>query len=134
MITNRRSFLNIRMKKVVYPAMYFFLCLMFGSCNDEQTRQRSLNGWDLTADLQNEMISISHDSLGTVMDAIQLQIISEGVKTKLTDWKVKSLKDGLIISTNNPFKSSWEFKLLENRIVVSSLAGGSFITAMHRHL
>lgn len=110
--------------------MYFFLCFLFVSCTDEQTRQRSVNGWNIAADLQNEMLSISHDSLGSVLDAIQLQIISEGINTKLTGWKVKSLKDGLVITTNNPVNSSWEFKLLENRIVVSSLAGGSFINAI----
>ena len=118
------------MRKIFYGSTLFFVCLMFCSCRETQFRERYLNGWHLITDIQNERITLSHDSLGIVLDDIQLQVLSEVVKTDLKGWKIKRFKQGLEVHTDNPVTSSWTFKLLKNRIIVSSSAEGSCITAI----
>ena len=118
------------MRKIFNGSTCLLLSLLFYSCGDVQIKEQSLNGWDLKADLQNEKLSISHDSLGLILDNIQLQVSGDGVKNNLTGWKVKRTKDGLSIRTNTPENSSWTLSLMENRILVSSSTEGAYITAV----
>lgn len=107
--------------------MFFFLYLMV---NFGQNRQYSLNAWNINVDVKNEKISLSNRNLGIVLDNIQLQVIYEGVLTKLTGWQPENVIDDLIIRTNKPINIIWEFKVLENRIVVSSSVNNTFISAI----
>lgn len=115
------------MKKLIFSAMFFFLYLMV---NFGQNRQYSLNAWNINVDVKNEKISLSNRNLGIVLDNIQLQVIYEGVLTKLTGWQPENVIDDLIIRTNKPINIIWEFKVLENRIVVSSSVNNTFISAI----
>ena len=96
-------------RKVINIAIYFVLCLILISCKDEQTRKQTLNGWDVIADVSNSSISISHNNLGIALGNLQLQVISEGVKSDLTSWKVRRVREGLVVRTDNPVTSSWTF-------------------------
>ncbi len=121
---------NNKMKKLINYLLFVITVTMLGFCKKAPTEQYSINGWDVGIDLNNGRISISNKELGKVLDTIQLHVISDGVITRLTDWQLKKGKVGLVISTHNPVKSSWEFKLLENRIVVNSSVKGSLISAI----
>lgn len=118
------------MKKPINYLLFFITVALISFCKKAPTEQYSTNGWDVEIDLKNERISLSNKGLGKVLDTIQLHVISNGIITRLTDWQLKKGKEGLIISTHNPIKSSWKFNLLENRIAVSSSSGESYITAI----
>lgn len=115
------------MKNIICTALLLFggLIMVYG-----QNKQYSKHDWNIDIDLKNEKISLSNKNLGIVLDKIQFQVIYENVLTKLTDWQVENINDNIIIHTTKPIKILWEFKLLENKIVVSSSVKNTFIAAV----
>ena len=117
------------MKNLMCSAIFLFWGLM-AVCGHNNNMQYSMNGWNINVDLKNEQLSISNKDLGTVLDNIQLQIINADILTKLTDWQLKNDDDILIIQTQKPANIHWEFKVLKNKIEVTSTSKNTFITAI----
>lgn len=118
------------MKNLKNYVLFFLIGLIFSFCKNSQNEQHSLNDWDIDFDLINENISISNKNLGLVLNKIQFEVLHQGVVTKLTDWHLKKVNDVLIINTKAPINSTWKFKLLTNRVVVTSSLEGSNISAI----
>jgi hypothetical protein len=118
------------MKKLIHAAIVLISILILNSCNEVQNNQYAYGDWNIGIDLKNERISLSNKSLGTVLDTIQLQVAQDGAVTTLRGWKLAKTNDGFNINTSDPISSSWNFKVSEKDITVSSSEQGSFITGI----
>ena len=65
------------------------------SCN----AQLNKNGWDVTANAQKEVITITHKDLGAVVKGARLALVENGKILRLSGWSVKGNKDNLNIAT-----------------------------------
>lgn len=61
----------------------------------------SEEGWELKADTQKEQLTISHRELGTLMQKVKLGL-REKDPTFPSSWEVRSVRKGLVITTQAP--------------------------------
>jgi len=87
------------------------------------------DGWTITADGEQGVLSITHDNLGTVMKDARLNLQGEHGLRQLKNWSVeKQGEHQLSIRTAKP-PTGWLFELGQNTLKVSSTSLGAVLTA-----
>jgi len=86
-------------------------------------------GWTIKANPELGVISLSHDSLGLVMNEIRINVKSKQGLSPLKDWTAEKKGDRqLAIQTAQP-GSAWIFELNQNNIIISSTSSEMVLTA-----
>jgi len=85
--------------------------------------------WIINIDPEKEDISISTETLGSVITHIRLNLVNEGETYKLNGWHRQFSGDVLQITTDQPFKTEWKFLFYKNKIEVSTSSDHGQITA-----
>ena len=96
----------------------------------QDSRSMSISGssWRITADRDSREITVSHDSLGTVLTGISLNTITGGTISPLKEWStVEQEGEKLIVQTGHPF-TVWTFEAVNNDLVVSATRADLCIT------
>jgi hypothetical protein len=88
------------------------------------------DSWKIDVDPDQEHISLSNSSLGTVLNQMQLNILQNGKATKLSSWQFQFSNNILIIRTNRPVETKWEFHFTKDEINVFASSDGARITAV----
>jgi len=115
------------MKMIFYLFIIVYSGIMLGC---DPVKHVSVNDWNIDVDPARELTSISHKNLGLVLHNISLQTVVDNRKLLLTGWDLDNDGNRLIITTSDPIVSTWEFKINEDNIEVSTSAGNSYITAL----
>lgn len=116
-----------KIKLTLTSISFFLTVLILGLLSKCALPQISLHGWNVVPDVKNEVIIIRHDDLGLLLKDVQLALKDGNTLSDLSDWKVKSENDSLIISTQKPKNSTWTFTIAEKTIKVSSSANNAFL-------
>lgn len=89
----------------------------------------SSSGWSVTLDDAQHTLSISHDTLGTVLMDARLNLRGEGRLTQLTNWSVeKAAENQLSIRTTNP-PTAWLIVLAPDNLRISCTSSAAVLTA-----
>jgi hypothetical protein len=89
----------------------------------------SNQGWTVSADGQQGVLSISHDRLGTVIKGMQLQIRDGKRRFSLGSWIVgKRDSRDLFIQTAQP-RTAWSIQLISNAVKISCASSNGYIIA-----
>ncbi len=92
---------------ILAAAMVFIL----GGCKNVTTHEE--NGWTITANPETATLTFEQEELDKIADEIQL-ILKKGEKiTPLTAWTIEQKEDTLLISTEEPQKTTWEFSVTD---------------------
>ena len=114
------------MKTILSFMLIFYCCIML-SC--DPIKHFSINGWNIDVDLEKELTSISHKSLGTVINNVSLYTVVDNQDLLLTGWELKSDGNNMIINTSEPIEVKWEFIFTENNIDVRTSVDKTYIAA-----
>ena len=102
------------------------LLMVFSACSSGKLDR---NGWQITVDTQKNSITASHDSLGIVLQNVQLALKDHsGNLIPLTGWSVKVNGDNLAIKTSKPEKIDWTFSAVPDLLKVHCSAGNGVLT------
>ena len=98
----------------------FLLSVSAGWTQTANSISVSGDGWMLTADAEQGVLSIAHDNLGTMMKDVRLNLQGEHGLLPLESWSVeKQGENQLFIRTVNP-PTGWLFELGSNELKISS--------------
>jgi hypothetical protein len=87
------------------------------------------SGWTVMADVDQSVLSITHDNLGTVIKNVRLNLQGERDLLRLKSWSVeRKAEDQLSIITAQP-QTAWLFELGPNMLKISSTAADAVLTA-----
>jgi Melibiase/Alpha galactosidase C-terminal beta sandwich domain len=87
------------------------------------------DGWTVTADAGQSVLTIGHDHLGTVLKDVQLNLKSQGDLRPLKNWSVeKKDQHQLSIRTVEP-RTAWLVVLALDTLKISSTSGEAILTA-----
>jgi hypothetical protein len=112
---------------VVIPALFL-------SSADCQTVSRnpltlSSSGWTISANPETEVLSLKHDSLGSLLKEIRLNRKNRTGLVPLKNWTVEIKGENqLSVQTKQP-ESAWIFELNENNIKISGTTSDLVLTA-----
>jgi hypothetical protein len=115
------------MNRKIFYAGIISLFLMAGSLRGEQFVS---GAWKIDIDSKKESLSISNQSLGSLLTEAQLNIVDEGKVTVLGGWQSRFSDDRLVIHTGEPVETQWEFRFAENKIDVTTSADNTQLTAL----
>jgi hypothetical protein len=109
----------------------FFLVLTAASAPAQSANTVSVrsDGWTVTADTQQAVLTVAHDKLGTVLKDARLNLLGVSGLRGLESWSAEKI-DGkqLSIKTEQP-RTAWLFKLSPNTLELSSTSAEAVITA-----
>ena len=89
----------------------------------------SSDGWTVTADPEQGVLSIAHAKLGTVLKDVRLNLQGEHGLIPLKDWSVeKQGRHQLSVRTSEP-RTAWLLELSPNTLKISSTSTGAVLTA-----
>lgn len=89
----------------------------------------SNGGWTVTADADQEVISVAHDTLGVILRAARLNLRSKGGILRLKGWSVRKTRENeLSIGTSQP-QTTWLFELSAAALKISSTTADGMLTA-----
>lgn len=117
------------MKIFLKTASVCCLCFLY-SCSGSLDKNHSFNGWGIRVDSGREVISLSNETLDTVLDDIRLQIMHEGEPAALTGLTLEKAENGVVIHTELPVATSWTFTFEPGKVVVGTLAENASLTAL----
>lgn len=80
------------------------------------------NGWNIEIDKKNEFLTVNHNDLGLVIKNIRLGFAENNFFSGHSKWRVKSEKEELIITANDPEIITWRFVIAKERIGISCSA------------
>lgn len=75
-------------------------------------------GWTITANPETETLEFKKEELGNIADDIQLILKKENKITPLSAWTIEQQEGKLIINTEKPQKTTWEFSVTDTAIDV----------------
>ncbi|MGM0530724.1 MAG: alpha-galactosidase [Bacteroidota bacterium] len=78
--------------------------------------QHEEKGWTITADPKTETLTFEKEEPGKVAEGIQLILKKENKITPLSDWTIEKQEEKLIITTEKPQTTTWEFSLTDTSI------------------
>ena len=105
------------MKQTVKILMFISIMIttMMG-CKKVVTHEQ--HGWIITADPKTSTISIEKDGLNKIANQIHLNINKDNIVNPLSGWTINKKNGELIINTEKPVKTKWEFKITDLAIDV----------------
>jgi hypothetical protein len=85
-------------------------------------------GWTITADGKEGVLTISYDNLGTVMDQVRLNLPDDHGLRSLKDWTVDKMgSKGLSIRTSQP-PTGWSIEWGKDMLKISSTSTRALVT------
>ena len=117
-----RKLISNKSRLSLLLAVLFFGLLL--SCAFVQLNQ---NGWKVLPDVKKATLTISHVDLGLVVKDVQLFLKEEEGLSALSDWSVMKEQDELIITTNKPNSTTWNFKINEQGLNISCSANNGVL-------
>ena len=115
------------MNRKTFCAGIISLFLMAGGLRSEQFIS---GAWKIDIDPEKESLSISNQSLGSLLTDIQLNIVEEGEVAVLGGWQSRFSDDRLFLHTGKPVETRWEFRFGENNIDMTTSASNTQLTAL----
>jgi len=89
----------------------------------------SSEGWTVTADGDQGVLSLSRENLGTILKEVRLNLRGQGGLRRLMGWSVeKKGENGLSIRTSEP-RTAWELELGAEVLKISSTTAQGVLTA-----
>jgi hypothetical protein len=86
-------------------------------------------GWTISADGQQGVLSVSHDRLGTVIENFQLQLQDGHRVIPLRSWTAEKMGSGqLFLRTIQPH-TAWSIQLISNALKISCASPNGFLIA-----
>lgn len=87
------------------------------------------NGWTVTANVGESVLTVAHDKLGTVLEGVRINLKNEGDLRPLEGWRVEATSQReLSIRTLEP-ETAWRVELGPNTLMISSTSGEALLTA-----
>ncbi|MGD0009958.1 MAG: alpha-galactosidase [Terriglobia bacterium] len=87
------------------------------------------NGWTVTADSKQEVLSVGHEGLGVVLQKVRLNLRGEHGLERLKGWSVETKGEkGLSIRTSEP-RTLWHFELSAETLQISATSAEGVLTA-----
>ncbi len=117
------------MNKLFFTILISFLHIIH-SCNDLSIENYNFNNWLISFNNDSELISISNEKLGVILEEIELKISDKGSLMRLTGLELEKTDEGIIIKTKDSINTAWEFILNNNTIVVKTSEDNTYITAI----
>ncbi len=115
-----------RFFSVVIPVV---LTVLAGSAEAGNPVKVTHEGWTVTADGEQNVLSIEHDSLGAVMKDIRLNLPGERHLLPLKNWSVeKKGQQQLSMRTVEP-RTGWLFELGKNELKIFCTLTTAVLTA-----
>ncbi|MCK4644878.1 MAG: hypothetical protein KAU46_01370 [Candidatus Aminicenantes bacterium] len=105
----------------------FLVILVFGLFSMCKPAQLSLDGWTFFPDKKNEVLTINHADLGILLKDVRLALKEKDGISGLSEWKVRSEKQKLIISTQKPKETTWTLSIAEKAITISCSADNAVV-------
>ncbi len=105
------------------------MTLAAASANAGEMISAASDGWTISADVSQNLILVSHDRLGAVMQSVRLNLRTDRGMVQLKDWSVQ--KNGLhqlSVTTGQP-RSAWSFEMEANVLRISSTSSDTVLTA-----
>jgi hypothetical protein len=96
----------------------------------EKTIQYNLDGWCVLANTERETIIIKQKDLDIVLKDIRLNIKKDNKLLKLSGFSFKTENEKIIIFTKEPYETTWEFNINEERIYISCSRENAVITGI----
>jgi melibiase-like protein/alpha galactosidase C-like protein len=86
-------------------------------------------GWTITTDGGQGVLTISYDNLGTLMDQVRLNLLDDHGLRLLRDWTVEKMgSKGLSIRTSEP-PTGWSIEWGKDTLKISSTSTSALVTA-----
>ena len=110
--------------------IFYMLMFSFVMVLRADPTQFIIKAWKIEFDSKKDFLSISHDSLGVVIAGIQLYVNVNNKDSKLTEWKIKTVENKVIIRAMEPIEVFCELVLSENDIDIRSTSDNSAISVL----
>jgi hypothetical protein len=118
-----------QMRRFFSLVVSLLLMAVTGAAKAENLITVSSEGWSVTLDEERHTFSISHETLGTVLRGVQLNLRSERGLNRLTNWSVERKgRNQLSIRTAGP-PTAWLIELAPNTLKISSTSSEGVLTA-----
>ena len=110
------------MGRLVPITLSAFFIVGAGNAHAAASIAISSQGWTITADPERSVLSLSQESLGTVLKDVRINLGDQNAILPLTGWSVEQTSQSqLTIHTAHPI-SAWNFDLSHNMLKISSTA------------
>ena len=84
------SKLNYRYEAFISILFCFILIVFLGIMSGcEEKKQFSISDWNIDVDLERDIISISHENLGEVLNNVSLNTVIDNQDLLVTGWELK---------------------------------------------
>jgi hypothetical protein len=118
-----------QMRRFFSLVLSFSLMAVAGAAKAENLVTVTSEGWSVTLDKQHHTLSIAHETLGTVLTDVRLNLRTERGLNRLTNWSVERKgEDQLSIRTAKP-PTGWLIELAPNALKISSTSTEGVLTA-----
>ena len=117
------------MSKLSSAVVLVVLAVAVGPARAANPVTVSSEGWTVTADGEQAVLTVTHDKLGTVMKNVRLNLQAHAGLRPLKDWSVE--KEGerqLSLRTVEP-RTAWAIELRQNTLKISSTSMDAVLTA-----
>ncbi|MCF8335980.1 MAG: alpha-galactosidase [Bacteroidales bacterium] len=92
------------------------MVLLMTGCKDLTKHKEK--GWTITANPKKATLTFEKEKLGKLADEIQLVLKKENNITPLSAWTIEKKEDKLVINTEEPQETTWEFSVTDTTIDV----------------
>jgi len=117
-------------KKFLYPHKMVLIgaviLLFVAGCGKSVIHEN----WKVTANTRTCELSISQEDLGSVFQNVQLNVKEGNKSVRLTDWDVKKEENKLLIRTEKPLATIWEFAITESGIDAECSVPDAFLSGI----
>ena len=118
------------MRRFFLLVISLWLIAVTGAAKAENLLTVSGQGWSVTLNTRQHTVNISHETLGTVLADVELNLRGERGLNRLTNWSVERKGPNQIsIRTAQP-SSAWLIELGPNALKVSSTSSEGVLTAI----
>jgi len=118
---------KIKVKYASSGLLMGILIIVIGLLNRCAPPILNLEGWKIIPDAKKEILFISHENLGPLLNNVRLVLKDGGRMVPLSEWQVKLKKDRIIISTQKPGLTTWTFSPSKEGIAISTSAKNALL-------
>ncbi len=117
------------MQSLLSIAVSAFFIVAAGNAHAAAPLAISSQGWTITADREQSVLSISQENLGVVLRDVRINLEDQKTIVPLTNWSVEQTSQSqLTIHTVHPL-TAWKLDISHNMLKISSTATNSVLTA-----
>jgi hypothetical protein len=98
------------------------LCIGFISNCAPSKDVFNLKAWSIKIDAEKEVLTISYEDLGLLLKDVHLGLKKSEGFLSLSEWRVESEEDMLLITTKEPEETTWKFEMNNKELNISCSA------------